>query len=112
VIGGIVAYDNRVKVDALGVPEDVIAAHGAVSEAVAELMAIGALNRFAADLAVAITGIAGPSGGTPTKPVGTVAIALAGPHPSVRTLRLPGDRHVVRSLAVAAALDLLRRASA
>ncbi|MEZ5318457.1 MAG: competence/damage-inducible protein A [Vicinamibacterales bacterium] len=112
VLGGVVAYDNAVKVALLDVPQTTLAAHGAVSEPVGRAMAEGARRRFGADLAVAVTGIAGPGGGSDAKPVGTVVVALDGPHPVVRTLRLPGDRAMVRALSVNAALDLIRRACA
>ena len=108
--GGVVAYDDRVKVGLLRVPADVIAAHGAVSEPVGLAMAEGIRVRLGADLGVGITGIAGPGGGTAEKPVGTVVIAAATAHSSqVRTLRLVGDRPMVRVQAVNAALDLVRR---
>jgi nicotinamide-nucleotide amidase len=109
--GGVVSYSNEAKVDLLGVDAALIAAHGAVSEPVAIAMAQGALNRFEADTAVGITGIAGPGGGTAEKPVGTVcfSVALAGREPVVRTLRLPGDRTDVRERATTVALHLLRR---
>ncbi|HUF49151.1 MAG TPA: competence/damage-inducible protein A [Vicinamibacterales bacterium] len=108
-LGGLVAYDNRIKIEALGVTDALIAAHGAVSEPVAQAMAAGVRTRFGADLAVAITGIAGPTGGTPDKPVGTVVIAIDAAVPVVRTLRFAGTRPIVRELAVAAALEMLRR---
>jgi nicotinamide-nucleotide amidase len=110
VIGGVVAYDNRVKVDALGVSADLIAAHGAVSEPVALAMAEGVRRRLDSSVGVAITGIAGPTGGTPEKPVGTVVVAVAATSTSVRTLRFVGDRDTVRRHSVAAALDMIRRA--
>jgi nicotinamide-nucleotide amidase len=111
VLGGVVAYDNQLKIDALGVPAEVLAAHGAVSAEVARAMAEGARRRFGADVAVAITGIAGPSGGTEAKPVGTVALALDGPEPVARVVWFPGDRAMVRALSVAAGLELVRRAA-
>jgi nicotinamide-nucleotide amidase len=103
-----VTYSNAAKSEMLGVPADLIAAVGAVSEAVAGRMAEGALARSAADLAVAVTGIAGPGGGSADKPVGLVWFGLAGAG-GVRTLRrvFPGDRAAVRAAAVAAALALL-----
>ena len=79
VLGGVVAYANDVKVEQLGVPAALIAAHGAVSESVAQAMAEGVRERLRADVGVAITGIAGPDGGSPEKPVGTVVIATTGP---------------------------------
>ncbi|MDD5265381.1 MAG: nicotinamide-nucleotide amidohydrolase family protein [Candidatus Bipolaricaulis sp.] len=106
-LGGIIAYDNRVKKDMLGVPETVFAESGAVSRASAEAMAAGCLQRFGADVAVSITGIAGPGGGTPDKPVGLVYIAVA-TRSSERSEenRFSGDRASVRRQAVDAALRL------
>ncbi len=75
--GSVVSYTNKAKIELLGVPEQKIIKYGAVSQEVAEAMALGALNRFSSDYALAISGIAGPDGGTPDKPVGTVWIALA-----------------------------------
>jgi len=109
-VGGVVAYDNAVKVEALGVPAELIETHGAVSEPVASAMAVGVRERLRAGLGVAITGIAGPAGGTPEKPVGTVVIAVSGPTSVVRTFRFGGDRAMVRQFSVAAALDMVRRA--
>jgi nicotinamide-nucleotide amidase len=110
--GGLVAYANDAKTELLGVAAALIQAHGAVSEPVAEAMAAGALRRFGADTAVAITGIAGPDGGTEDKPVGTVCftVALAGCGSSTRTLRLPGDRNDIRERSTTVAMHLLRRA--
>ncbi len=110
--GGVVAYSNDVKTSALGVAADQIAAHGAVSEAVAEAMAEGVRRAVGADIGVAVTGIAGPDGGTADKPVGTVWFAVAGPGNQCETLKrvVPGDRHLIRSWAVMVALDLVRRA--
>ena len=89
-----VAYANEAKTELLGVDPALIDAHGAVSEPVAEAMADGALRRFGADTAIAITGIAGPGGGTEDKPVGTVcfSVKLADGQTLTRTIRLPGDR--------------------
>ena len=111
VAGGVVAYANDVKVQSLDVPAELIAAHGAVSEPVAEAMADGARRAMRAGIGVGITGIAGPTGGTEAKPVGTVCLSVAGPGERrvVRTARFPGDREMVRQMAVQAALDLIRR---
>lgn len=108
--GGVVAYDNDIKVDALGVTEDLLRAHGAVSEPVARAMADGARRTLKADVAVAVTGIAGPGGGTEAKPVGTVVIAATGlDRERVKTFRFIGDRALVRAQSVQAALDAARR---
>jgi nicotinamide-nucleotide amidase len=111
VAGGVVAYANEAKVDLLGVDPALIERHGAVSEPVAEAMAEGALRRFEADIAVAITGIAGPDGGTEEKPVGTVcwSVRLAGGGGITRTVRLPGDRTDIRDRSTTVAMHLLRR---
>jgi len=111
VAGGVVAYANDVKVQSLGVGAELIAMHGAVSEPVAEAMADGVRRRLNAGVGVGITGIAGPTGGTDTKPVGTVVFAVVGPGERrvVRTVRLPGDRAMVRQIAVQTAMDLVRR---
>ncbi|MEZ4240995.1 MAG: competence/damage-inducible protein A [Myxococcota bacterium] len=107
---GLVTYANASKVRLLGVPEAVLAEHGAVSEPVARAMASGARRGAGADWGVGITGIAGPGGGTPDKPVGTVHVAVEGPDGAVhRLLRLPGDRERIQTLTVASALELLRR---
>ena len=107
---GFVTYSNQAKTDMLGVPADLIAAEGAVSEAVVLAMAEGALRRSPASLAVAVTGIAGPGGGTPSKPVGLVHMAAAR-HGEVLHQRqvFAGDRDAVRLAAVAAALALVKR---
>ena len=111
---GVVVYSNQSKIDLLGVPADLIAKHGAVSERVAEAMAVGMARTAASDLAVGVTGIAGPSGGTPLKPVGTVAIAAAWVRDGrcetrTRTFKFIGDREMVRFQASQAALDMVRR---
>ena len=100
---------NEAKIDLLGVSADTLAAAGAVSEAVAGQMADGALTRSRAQLALAVTGIAGPGGATPDKPVGTVCFGWAGidAAPVTETLAFAGDRSAVRR---AAALHALRRA--
>ena len=107
VIGGVVAYDNAIKVRELGVPAATIDAHGAVSEPVAAAMAEGIRAKFQADVGIGITGIAGPDGGTPAKPVGTVAVAVAMGKTDVRTFVFPGDREAVRRHATSAALKLV-----
>lgn len=111
VAGGVVAYANEAKTALLGVDPDLIAVNGAVSAEVAEAMALGALNRFGADTAVAITGVAGPGGGTEEKPVGTVwfAIAVAGAPVTTRCVRVPGERPDVRDRSTTVAMHLLRR---
>jgi len=111
VMGGVVSYSNEAKAHLLGVDPALIEKHGAVSEPVAEAMAAGALKRLAADTAVAITGIAGPGGGTPEKPVGTVCFTVQlAEGPSVtRTTRLPGNRSDVRERSTTVAMHLLRR---
>ena len=108
---GVVAYANQAKAGVLGVPEALLAAHGAVSEPVARAMAEGVRRAGRADWGVGITGIAGPGGGTPEKPVGTVHLALAGPDGTTAVARrFGGSRERVRHLAAWEALDLLRRA--
>ena len=109
--GSIVAYDNEAKINLLGVPRALIEEHGAVSEPVAIAMAEGARERTGADVSVAITGIAGPGGGTPAKPVGTVVIAtIVGTQPAhVRTYSFIGGRGQVKFQATQAALDRVRR---
>jgi len=108
--GGIVAYDNAIKTGSLGVAEGLLREHGAVSEPVARAMADGAREKLNADVAVAVTGIAGPGGGTDTKPVGTVVIAATGlGRERVKTFRFIGDRALVRAQSVQAALDAARR---
>ncbi len=111
VAGGVVAYANEAKVDLLDVDAALIAEHGAVSEPVAEAMADGALDRFDADTAVAITGIAGPDGGTEEKPVGTVcwSVKTSDGRALTRTVRLPGDRADIRDRSTTVAMHMLRR---
>ena len=107
---GVVTYSNEAKTRLLGVPEELIAAHGAVSAEVAEAMAEGVKARAGTDFGLSVTGIAGPSGSTPEKPVGLVFIALSDDaHTQHRRVMLPGDRHLIRWRASQAALDLLRR---
>ena len=106
---GFVTYDNAAKTDLLGVPPSMLATHGAVSEPVARAMAEGALARAPVQLSVAVTGIAGPGGGTDTKPVGLVHLAVAGAGRQTihRHPVFPGDRDSVRMAAVDAALAML-----
>jgi nicotinamide-nucleotide amidase len=112
VAGGVVSYSNQAKTDLLGVDPALLEANGAVSEPVAEAMAAGALKRFGADTAVATTGIAGPGGGTPDKPVGTVcfSVMLGDGTTVTRTLQLPGNRSDVRERSTTVAMHLLRQA--
>jgi nicotinamide-nucleotide amidase len=108
--GGIIAYANAVKTQVLGVPPLVLESHGAVSEACAAAMASGARRVLGADVAVAVTGIAGPAGGTPEKPVGTVCLAWSGGGlDRVMTVLLRGDRDRIRLLSASRALDGIRR---
>jgi nicotinamide-nucleotide amidase len=108
--GGLIAYDNAVKIESLGVPGSLIEEHGAVSEQVVVAMAAGVRSGTGADLAVAITGVAGPGGGTADKPVGTVWLALADRVAAhARHARFFGDREEIRRRASQAALDLIRR---
>lgn len=111
VLGGTIAYANAVKTRELGVSAEVIDAHGAVSEPVARAMATGVRLRFGSTIGLGITGIAGPDGGTPDKPVGTVWVAIDndGEVHAVRAV-LPGDRHEIRWRAAQLALDRLRKA--
>ena len=109
-LGGVIAYSNAVKASELGVPFELLAAHGAVSAEVAAAMAAGARERLGADVAVAVTGIAGPGGATPEKPVGLVYLHAEGPEGSVgRKLEYPGDRASIRARSAVAALHLVRR---
>jgi len=106
-IGGILAYDNRVKSGLLGVPARTLEQFGAVSSETASAMAMACRKLFDTDLAISITGIAGPGGGTAEKPVGRVYMAVAG-NDAVRGVRLDlaGDRDAIRAQAVDAALEL------
>jgi nicotinamide-nucleotide amidase len=109
-VGGAVAYANRVKHELLGVVPEVLKEHGAVSEAVARALAEGACRLLHADWGIGLTGIAGPGGATPGKPVGTVHVAVAGLGQTThRVACLPGDRERVRQLASQMALEMLRR---
>ena len=102
-------YSNRAKIEWLGVPEALISEHGAVSEPVAQAMAEGIRTRAHTDVGIGVTGIAGPGGGTPEKPVGTVAIAVvAGDDTRVRTFQFIGEREQVKYQAAQAAMNMLR----
>jgi nicotinamide-nucleotide amidase len=114
----IVAYSNRAKIELLGVPEDLIVEHGAVSEPVALAMAAGIRTRARVNVGVGITGIAGPGGGSADKPVGTVCIAVDGARAPgagadggsvARTFRFPGGRDVVKGMSANWGIDMLRR---
>ena len=107
---GFVAYSREAKIELLGVPTETIAAHGTVSAETAAAMARGALVRTPADLAVSITGIAGPGGGTPQKPVGLVYLGAARRDGSCRVERrvFPGDRTAIRDAALILALEMLQ----
>jgi nicotinamide-nucleotide amidase len=109
--GGVVAYADEAKADLLGVDPELIARHGAVSPEVAEAMADGALDRFHADTAVSVTGIAGPDGGTEAKPVGYVCwcVKTSDGRSMPRDIRLPGGRADVRDRSTTVAMHLLRR---
>jgi nicotinamide-nucleotide amidase len=110
VAGGVVAYSNEAKSALLGVDAALIERHGAVSPEVADAMADGALSRFGADVAVAITGVAGPEGGSEEKPVGYVCWCVkAGDRTLARDIRLPGDRAEIRDRSTTVAMHLLRR---
>ena len=111
--GGVVAYANDVKVKHLGVDPGSLEAHGAVSREVALEMAAGACRRFEADVAMAVTGIAGPDGGAPGKPVGTVwlAVALQDGTAHARVERFAGDRRAGRKESAAAALEMAAEAA-
>ena len=110
VAGGVVSYSNESKSELLDVDPALIEAHGAVSPEVAEAMADGALRRFGADVAVSITGVAGPSGGTEAKPVGYVCwcVKRASGEQLARDVRLPGDRTEIRDRSTTVAMHLLR----
>jgi nicotinamide-nucleotide amidase len=111
--GAIVAYENDVKVSAAGVPAELIDSHGAVSQAVAEALAHGARERLGADVGVGVTGIAGPGGGSPEKPVGLVWLSVSSGDGAenllTRSVNLPGGRADIRDRATTVALHLVRR---
>jgi len=113
VTGGFVTYSNAMKTSMVGVPDAMLAASGAVSAEVAQAMAEGALRGTGADIALSCTGIAGPSGATPTKPVGLVFIGCARQGGATRVARhvFPGDRAAVRAATVAAAFAMARDAA-
>jgi nicotinamide-nucleotide amidase len=107
---GVLAYSNQAKAELLGVPESIVRDHGIVSGPCAEAMARGAATLAGTPCALAITGIAGPDGGTPTKPVGTVYVGLAvGDETLARRFVFSGDRAAVKWQSTQAALDMLRR---
>jgi len=109
-LGGVVAYDNLLKTEYLRVPEALLASQGAVSREVAEAMAVGVRVRSGADIALAVTGIAGPGGGTEAKPRGTVYIAIATNGENwVTKFQFPGDRQQVREISAKSGLDLVRK---
>ena len=109
-LGSVVAYADGAKVDGLGVPPAVLEQHGAVSAEAAQAMAEGARERLGADVAVAVTGVAGPDGGSEEKPVGLVFVHASGPDGAeARRTEFPGDREMVRGRATASALHLVRR---
>jgi competence/damage-inducible protein CinA-like protein len=112
--GGLVVYSNEAKVALACVPEELLAAHGAVSEQVAAALAQGARSALDAEIGVGVTGIAGPGGGSEEKPVGLVWLSVAGPEQQTltRSVRLPGGRAEVRERAVTVAMHMVRRALA
>jgi nicotinamide-nucleotide amidase len=109
---GFVTYSNEAKTEMLGVPPDLIASAGAVSEPVASAMATGAVGHSRATIAVSVTGVAGPGGGSPEKPVGLVCFGLARRGAATRTEHriFPGDRTAIRLATVARAFELIRAA--
>ena len=109
-VGGVIAYSNSVKVEDLGVSERSLSEHGAVSGEVAREMAVGAQKKFGVDIALSITGVAGPGGGTPDKPVGLVWVCAAvGDRVEPRKIQSWGDRQEIRHRAAQAAMELCRR---
>jgi len=108
-VGGVVTYSNNLKMGLLGVPESLLAEHGAVSEPVAKEMAKGCCKRLGSDWAIAITGVAGPGGGTEAKPVGLVYVAAAGPDGvEVQKLVFPGTREIIRLRSALTGLNMVR----
>jgi nicotinamide-nucleotide amidase len=109
-VGGVVAYSNDVKLRELAVPAETLEDHGAVSEETAQAMAEGARERLGAHVAVSVTGVAGPGGGTEEKPVGLVHLHAVGPNGAHSvSFSVPGDRESIRRRAAVAALHLVRR---
>ncbi|MBC7234360.1 MAG: CinA family protein [Chloroflexi bacterium] len=109
-IGGVVSYANRIKRDLVGVSEELLIAHGAVSREVAQAMAEGVRRALRTEVGIAVTGIAGPTGGTPTKPVGTTYIAVSSPLGTVVQHHVwPHDREGNKRASARAALELLLR---
>ncbi|HET6549130.1 MAG TPA: nicotinamide-nucleotide amidohydrolase family protein, partial [Solirubrobacter sp.] len=109
VLGGLVVYSNEAKTALAGVSAELISSHGAVSPEVASALAAGARARYGADIGIGITGIAGPGGGTPSKPVGTVCLSVASATDAVeRTVHLPGARSDIRDRTTTVALHMLR----
>jgi len=109
-LGGVVCYSNELKTTLVGVPKELIEAKGAVSPEVALALADGIRKRAGATIGVGTTGIAGPTGGTPEKPVGLVHIGIADEHgPREKMFRFPGDRDRIRQYATQTALDMVRR---
>ena len=107
-LGGVVAYGNESKTRDLAVPSALLGSRGAVSREVSEAMAVGAMRRFGADIGIATTGIAGPGGGSPEKPVGTVFVSIVSRDVLLSDhLRLPGDRDAVREGTVRRVLEML-----
>ena len=108
--GGVIAYSNELKMRQLGVPADLLERHGAVSAEAAEAMARGGREELGADASIAVTGVAGPAGGTPEKPVGLVFVSVqAADRSATERFRFSGDREAVRARATAQALHALRR---
>jgi nicotinamide-nucleotide amidase len=110
---GFVTYSNAAKIELLGVHQETLEKYGAVSEQTAQEMVSGALRNSHADIAISITGIAGPTGGTPEKPVGTVWFALAkkGENPQARLANFQGNRHAIQQSAITFALTWLLEAT-
>ena len=104
---GFVTYSNTAKIEMIDVPESVISAYGAVSEAVANAMAVGALRNSVADISIAVTGIAGPAGGSVDKPVGTVWISVVSEKQQIAQKYLfPGDRKAIRAATMLSAIQM------